>query len=193
MLPRLRHSRRRKPAGSPRLVLVVDHLGRPAVDQHDRHDDQHRTATGRDRGKTSSKHQLICVGKSTPIKVITIAANVNDVTQPLTLVDGIPPVAGRASRPRCRPDAVPGDKGYNSSPNRREMRKRRILPVLSSKGAPNIKAPGKLRYVVESRFALLHHFQRLAVRVERRLDLHDALVSLVCGFTCWRCLKKARS
>lgn len=36
--------------------------------------------------------------------------------------------------------------------------------VLSRKGSPNIKGPGKLRYVVEQNFALLHEFERLAVR-----------------------------
>ncbi|MFF4732244.1 transposase [Streptomyces mirabilis] len=72
------------------------------------------------------------------------------------------------------------------------MRKRRILPVISRKGAPNIKVLGKLRYVVEQTFSLLRHFKRLAVRWERRLDLHNALVSLACSLICWRRLKKAR-
>ena len=47
------------------------------------------------REMTGSKHHLICDGRGTPLKVITTAANVNDVTQTLALVDGIPPVAGR--------------------------------------------------------------------------------------------------
>ena len=47
---------------------------------------------------------MICDGRGTPLKVITTAANVNDVTQTLALVDGIPPVAGRRGSPRCRPD-----------------------------------------------------------------------------------------
>jgi hypothetical protein len=64
--------------------------------------------------------------------------------------------------------------------------------VISRKGAPSIKGLGKLRYGVEQTFSLLHHFKRLAVRRERRLDLHDALVSLACGLICWRRLKKAR-
>lgn len=68
-----------------------------------------------------------------------------------------------------------------------------ILPVISRKGSPNIKGMGKLRYVVEQTFALLHHFKRLAVRWERRTDLHDAFVSLACSLICWRRLKKARS
>jgi IS5 family transposase len=123
--------------------------------------------------------------------VITTAANVNDVTQTLDLVDGIPPVAGRPGRPRKRPDALLGDKAYDSEPNRRELRTRKILPVISRKGSPNIEDLGKLRYVVEQTFALLHHFKRLAIRWERRLDLHEAFVSLACSLICWRRLKKA--
>ncbi|MFE9099078.1 transposase [Streptomyces sp. NPDC007264] len=106
---------------------------------------------------------MICDGKGTPFKVITTAANVNDVTQTLALVDGIPPVAGKPGRPRRRPDALLGDKGYHSNPNRRELRSRRILPVISRKGIPDIKGLGKPRYVVEQTFSLLHHFKHLAV------------------------------
>lgn len=102
---------------------------------------------------------MICDGRGTPLKVITTAANVNDVTQTLALVDGIPPVAGRPGRPRRRPQALLGDKGYDSGPNRRELRKQRILPVISRRGAPNIEGLGKLRYVVEQTFALLHQFR----------------------------------
>ncbi|MDQ1016596.1 transposase [Streptomyces afghaniensis] len=81
-----------------------------------------------DRRKTGSKHHLICAGRGTPFKVVTTAADVNDVTQTLALVDG-------------------------------------ILPV---------------------------EFKRLAVRWERRTELHDAFVSLACSLICWRRLKKAR-
>ncbi|MGW1318554.1 IS5 family transposase [Streptomyces sp. NPDC002426] len=144
-----------------------------------------------DRRKAGSSHHLICDGRGTPLKVITTAANVNDVTQTLALVDGIPPVAGRPGRPRRRPKALLGDKGYDS--NRDELRHRRILPVISRKGSPNIKGLGKLRYVVEQTFALLHHFKRLTVRWKRRTELHDVFVSLACGLVCWRRLKKARS
>ncbi len=134
---------------------------------------------------------MICDGRGTPLKVITTAANVNDVTQTLALIDGIPPVAGQPGRPRRRPDSLLGDKGDDSNPNREELRKRRILPVISRKGAPNIRGLGKLRDVVEQTFALLHQFKRLAVRWERRTELHAAFVSLACGLICWRRLKEA--
>jgi transposase len=145
-----------------------------------------------DRRKTGSKHHLICDGRGTPFKVITTAANVNDITQTLGLVDGIPPVAGRLGRPRRRPESVLGDNAYDSKAVRRELQRRRIMPVISRKGAPNIKGLGKLRYVVEQTFALLHQFKRLAVRWERRPELHDAFVSLACSIICWRRLKKSQ-
>ncbi|GHI83053.1 hypothetical protein Sxan_04170 [Streptomyces xanthophaeus] len=128
---------------------------------------QHWSVAGR-RRKTGSKHHLICDGRGTPLKVITTAANVNDVTQTPALIDGIPPVAGRPGRPLRRPEALLGDKGYDSNPNRDQLRKHRILPVISRKGAPHIKSTGQLRYVVEQTFALLHQSKRLAVRCKRR-------------------------
>ncbi|MFI6435003.1 transposase [Streptomyces sp. NPDC050759] len=130
-----------------------------------------------DRRKTGSKYHLICDGRGTPLQVITTAANVNDLTQILVLVDGIPPVAGRPGRPRRRTEALLGDTGYDSNAHRDELRRRRILPVISRKGSPNIKGMGKHRYVVEQTLALLHHFKRLAVRWERLTELHDVFVS----------------
>ncbi|MET7549686.1 hypothetical protein ABZS94_28605 [Streptomyces sp. NPDC005500] len=82
------------------------------------------------------------------------------------MVDGIPPVAGRPGRPRRRPEALLGDKGCASNAHRDELLRRRVLPVISRKGFPNINGMGKLGYVVEQTFALLHHFKRLAVRWE---------------------------
>ncbi|MEU9256648.1 transposase [Streptomyces sp. NPDC048270] len=112
--------------------------------------------------------------------------------QTLALVDGIPPAAGRPGRPPRRPEALLGDKGYDSNPNREELRKRQLLPVISRKEVPNIKDMGKLRYVVEQTFALLHQSTRLAVRWERRTELHDALVSLACSLIRWRRLNRAQ-
>ncbi|MFI6476053.1 transposase [Streptomyces sp. NPDC050516] len=140
-----------------------------------------------------SKHGLCCNQISPLQRNHSLSRLRGNFTQTLALVDGIPPVAGRPGRPRRRPEALLGDKGYDSNPNRDQLRKRRILPVISRKGAPNIKGMGKLRYVVEQTFALLHHFKRLAVRWERRTELHDAFVSLACSLICWRRLKKTHS
>ncbi|MFE2157095.1 transposase [Streptomyces lydicus] len=133
-----------------------------------------------DRLETGSKHHLICNRRGTPLKAITTAANVNDIAQTLALVDGSPPVAGRPGSPRRRPDAVLGNKAYNSRAVHRELRKRRIMPVISRKGSPNIKGLGKLRYVMEKTFALLHQFSPSDGKTDRtpqhlRLVLSDLL------------------
>ncbi|GGQ27926.1 hypothetical protein GCM10010266_58990 [Streptomyces griseomycini] len=53
-----------------------------------------------------------------------------------------------------------GGKGHDSNLDRREPRRRRVLPVISRKGAPGIEDLGKLRYVVEQTFSLLHRGTR---------------------------------
>ncbi|MFG3532875.1 transposase [Streptomyces sp. NPDC047917] len=59
------------------------------------------------------------------------AAGELDCNQTLALVDGVLPVAGRPGRPRRRPEALLGDKGYDSNAHSDELRRRRILPVIS--------------------------------------------------------------
>ncbi|MFJ6054884.1 transposase [Streptomyces sp. NPDC092307] len=106
-----------------------------------------------DRRKTGSKHHLIFHGRDTPLAVIITAVNVDDVTQSRAQVDGIPPETGR---PGKHTEALPGHKDYDSNPDREELRKRQMLPVISRRGCADIKGTGKLRYAVEQTFASLH-------------------------------------
>ncbi|WP_405682687.1 transposase [Streptomyces sp. NBC_00057] len=95
-----------------------------------------------DRRKTGTKHHLICDGRGTPLEVITTAANVNDVSRTLALVNSIPPIAGRRGRPRRRPDALLGDKGHAyhlravvpTKPARHQRRQRHRPPPLDGAG-----------------------------------------------------------
>ena len=63
---------------------------------------------------------------------------------------------------------------------REACRERGIEPIIPKPKTNGVKGLDKLRYVVEQTFALLHQFRRLAVRWERRLDIHDGLASLAC-------------
>jgi len=72
-----------------------------------------------DRRKTGSKHHLICDGRSTPLKVITTAANVNDVTQPLALVDGIPRWPGVPADHAAAPIPCLGTRATTPTPTAR--------------------------------------------------------------------------
>jgi hypothetical protein len=50
------------------------------------------------------------------------------------------------------------DKDYSSEAFRQACRERGTEPIISRSKTPGIKGLGKLRYVVEQTFALLHQF-----------------------------------
>ena len=85
-----------------------------------------------DRRKKGSKHHVLTDGQGVPLVATTTAANVNEVTQLRGLVEAIPPVRGKPGRPRRRPDRLYGDRGYDSEPERRWLRRRGIEPFLRS-------------------------------------------------------------
>jgi hypothetical protein len=51
----------------------------------------------RDRSRLGSKHHVICCGNGIPLALTVTAANRNDVTQLLQLVDRIAPVGPHAA------------------------------------------------------------------------------------------------
>lgn len=120
------------------------------------------------------------------MKVLTTGANVPDISKAVDLLDAVPPVAGRRGRPRRRFAVLLADKGYDSQAFRDACHARRTEPIIPRRGGKNIKGLGRLRYVVEQTFGLLPQFRRLAIRWERRLDIHDGFVSLACALICWR-------
>lgn len=117
------------------------------------------------------------------------AANVNDITQLLRLVDAIPPVRGRPGRPRRRPDAVVGDRGYDSDPHRRALWQRGVRPELARRGGLHAPTLGQHRWRVERSLSWLHQFRRLRIRWEFRSDMHEAFLRLACCMICWRRLE----
>ena len=128
---------------------------------------------------------MITDAQGVPLAAISTGANTHDVTQLLPLVDAIPPVAGKVGRPRRRPDAVQGDRGYDSEPHREELRARGIEPILAERNTPHGSGLGVYRWVVERTLSWLHQFRRLRVRYERRADIHEAFLSLGCVLISW--------
>ena len=137
-----------------------------------------------DRGKTGSKHHLICDGGGIPLAVTLTGGNRHDITQLLPLVEAIPPVRGRRGRPRRKPDVLVADRGYDYEPYRDQLRKRGITPLISRKRTRDNNQP--VRWVVEQTLALLHQFRRLATRWERRTDIHHGFLALATSLICWR-------
>lgn len=129
---------------------------------------------------------MLTDAKGTPLAVTVTAANRNDITQLLPLVDGVPPVRGQVGRPRRRPDALYADRAYDSDPHRDELRRRGIRPYVARRHTEHGSGLGKVRYVAEQTQALLHQFKRLRTRFDRRDDIHESFLDLACCVICWR-------
>jgi transposase len=131
----------------------------------------------------------------TPLAVLQTAANVNEGTVLLRLVDASPALRqprGRPGRPRRRPAKLHADKAYASRANRAALRRRHIAPRIARKGIESSTRLGRHRWVAERPFAWLHRNRRLLVRYERRADLHQAFLDLGAALICWQLLTHAR-
>jgi transposase len=122
------------------------------------------------------------------LAAVLTGANTHDVTQLIPLVDGILPIRGKQGRPRQRPERVQGDRGYDSEPHRKQLRKRNIEPVLAKRNTEHGSGLGVFRWVVERTLAWLHQFRRLRTRYDRRDDIHEAFMSLGCAMICFNYL-----
>ena len=86
-------------------------------------------------------------------------------------------VPQRRGHPRCRPDRIAGDKGYDMNWIRRWLRRRNIQAVIPEKSKPHGRKPGRppgfdretyrRRNVVERCVGWLKHARRIATRFEK--------------------------
>jgi transposase len=134
-----------------------------------------------DRAKLGSKRHLICGGHGVPLAIQLTGVNRNDSQQALALVDSIPGLQGARGRPRCRPDCVLGDRGYDAQAIRQGLHDRGIVSLLAMRNTEHGSGLGQWRWVVERTFAWLNQFRRLRVRYEKRADIHEAFLSLGCA------------
>jgi len=109
----------------------------------------------------------------------------------LPLLEAIPPVRGKRGRPRRRPQALLGDRGYDSKAHRRELCRRRIKPRIAKRETEHGSGLGKQRWVVERTISWLHQHRRLRVRYERRADIHEPFLSIACSLICFKQLERS--
>jgi len=126
-----------------------------------------------------------------PLAWTLTGGNRNDVTQLIPLLERVRPVRSVADRPRCRPDALVADHGYDHDSHRRLVRKRGITPIIARRQTEHGSGLGNVRRVVERTFAHLHHFRRLLVRFGRRAEIHEAFLALGCCLVCFRRLARS--
>ena len=100
-------------------------------------------------------------------------------------LDAIPPVSGgRRGRPKRRPRKLHADKAYAGRPVRQSLRRRHIAPRIPRPGVDSSAKLGRHRWVVERTFAWMARFRRLAVRHDRRADIHLAFTTLAAAPIC---------
>jgi IS5 family transposase len=114
-----------------------------------------------------------------PLALALSAANVHDSVVFEGLIDAVPPVRQPGpGRPRRRPEKLHGDKAYDCPRCRRALRKRRIGDRIARRGVERSDRLGRHRWVVERALAWFGQFRRLVVRYERRVDIHEAFLTL---------------
>ena len=104
------------------------------------------------------------------------------------MVNAVEPVKGARGRPRKRPEKLHADKAYDYLRCRRYLRERGIAPRIARRGVEKSYRLGRHRWVVERTLAWLNHFRRLRVRDERRVDIHQAFLTLGCALICFKAL-----
>jgi transposase len=146
-----------------------------------------------DRGRAGSKHHLLVDGAGIPLAWTLTGGNRNDVTQLLELLDRVPPVRGRAGRPRRRPRTLIADRGYDHDAYRRLVWQRGIKPLIARRQTGHGSGLGRHRWVIERTFAWLHNRRRLLIRTDRQAEIHEGFLALACCLICWRRLETSFS
>ncbi len=143
-----------------------------------------KTPTG--RGRSGTKDHLITQGSGIPPAARVTGANRHDVTQLLPLVEAIAPIGGKPGPARWRPEAVLGERAYDSEARRAGLRARGIKPQLAKRNAAHSSGLGVYRWVVERTFVWLKGFRRRRLRYERTAFLHEATLELAMWMVCFR-------
>jgi transposase len=119
------------------------------------------------------------------------AANRNDVTQLVPLLDKIPHVKGLTGRPRHRPDRLVADRGYDHDKYRRILRSRGLRHSIARRQTSHGSGIGRQRWVVERTISHLHNRRRLLVCTDRTKATHDALLNLAACMLCYARLRNS--
>ncbi len=102
-----------------------------------------------------------------------------------TLIDAIPAIKQPSGRRRKRPSKLHADKAYDIPRCRRFLHRRRIKVRIARKGVDSSQRLGRHRWVIERTMAWLARYRRLTIRYERRVDIHQAFLTLGCALICF--------
>ena len=111
-----------------------------------------------------------------PLAAALSSANLLEGATLPTLVQAAQAALPLAQTPRI----VHADKAYDSKSNCLFCRLNKLRCAIAEQGPPET-ALGRKRWVVERTFAWLKRYRRLAVRYERRADIHLGPLLLGCA------------
>ena len=106
------------------------------------------------------------------------------------MLDAVPGIKRPSGQRRRRPDKLHADKGYDFRHCRDACRKRHVKHRIARRGEERRDRLGRHRWVVERTLARLKRYRRLAVRHDRRQDIHQAFLTLACCVVCHRYLER---
>ncbi len=117
-------------------------------------------------------------------------ANVHDSRVFEQMVDAIKPVRRGRGRPRRRAEKLHADKAYDIPRCHEFLRRRGIKDRIARKGIESSERLGRHRWVVERTLAWYAQMRRLAIRYERRDDIHEAFLNIGSALICWNYLRR---
>ena len=149
-------------------------------------------ALGRSRGGFTTKLHLVCDQQGIPLAMCVTAGQVQEATQVEALMTQIH-LPQRRGRPRCRPQHIIADKGYDAQWIRQYLRRRGIRPEIPNRATPTgrqrrQRGPRprydrtlyKQRNVIERLFGWLKEHRRIATRFEKKASHFMAMIKLAC-------------
>ena len=128
---------------------------------------------------------MICDAAGTPLVIHTTPANVRDDVPALRLIQRIPPIHGPRGRPRRKPDALVGDRGYGFAALINAVWALCIVAMLARRGSEHGSGLGRVRWVVERTMSWIGNFRRIKFCYERRgrhfQAFHHLAAALICA------------
>ncbi len=120
-----------------------------------------------------------------PLAALLTGANRHDSMVFEALIDAVPLILQPSGQRRKRPAKLHADKAYDVPRCRRFLHRRRIGVRIARKGIASSQRLGRHRWVIERTLAWLSRYRRLTIRYERRVDIHQAFLTLGCALICF--------
>jgi len=138
-----------------------------------------------DRGKPGTKRHVIGDRQGIPLATLLTGANRHDSRVFEALIDAVPAIKQPSGQRRKRPTKLHADTAYDLPRCRRFLHQRRITVRIARKGIESSQRLGRHRWVIERTLAWPSRYRRLTIRYERRVDIHQASLTLGCALICF--------